>query len=146
MRSFALPVQACLAHDAVRQSLLLTRQLRTQSRARRWHAFLRPAVCPRLRNRAPTLDVARQWWPVDKGGVSDVIDADRSLKWFGLRWENIDENLVLRYTPSKTSGTTGKTVIYPLSKAPMIIEELEHWPHEQRIGPVIDSEATTCRT
>jgi hypothetical protein len=87
-------------------------------------------------------DVFGQWWPIEKGGVSDIVDAGRGLKWFGLRWEHIDENLVLRYTPSKTSGTTGKTVIYPLSKAPMVLEELEHWPHDKRVGPVIVSEAT----
>lgn len=88
-------------------------------------------------------DVAGQWWPIEKGGVSDVIDAQAGLKWFGLRWENIDDNLQLKFTPSKTANTSGKTVVYPLSKAPMVIEELKYWPIEKRIGPVVVSEATS---
>jgi len=87
-------------------------------------------------------DVTGQWWPLDRGGISDVIDSDRAMKWFGLRWENIDDNLVLRYRPSKTDGTTGRTITYPLSKAPMVIEELRNWPMEKRIGAVIVNEQT----
>lgn len=87
-------------------------------------------------------DVIGQWWPLDKGGVSEVIDAERGVKWFGLRWDNIDDNLVLKFKPSKTDGTTGKTVTYPLTKAPMVLEELEHWPADKRAGPVIVSEST----
>lgn len=87
-------------------------------------------------------DVVGQWWPLDRGGISDVVDAERGVKWFGLRWENIDDNLVLKFKPSKTDGTTGKTITYPLSKAPMVLEELAYWPIEKRTGPVIVSEAT----
>lgn len=87
-------------------------------------------------------DVIGQWWPMNEGGLSAVLDPATSEKWFGLRWEDVDENLTLRYTPSKTSGTTGKTIIYPLSKAPMVIEELQHWPDEIRRGPMIVSENT----
>ncbi len=88
-------------------------------------------------------DVSGQWWPIERGGVSDVIDAQAGLKWFGLRWENIDDNLQLKFTPSKTSNTSGKTVVYPLSKAPMVLEELKYWPIEKRVGPVVVSEATS---
>ncbi|QND51541.1 integrase [Phyllobacterium sp. 628] len=87
-------------------------------------------------------DVAGQWWPIDKGGVSEVVDTESKLKWFGLRWENIDDNLQLKFTPSKTANTSGKSVAYPLSKAPMVMEELAHWPEEKRIGPIIVSETT----
>lgn len=30
-------------------------------------------------------DVIGQWWPMDMGGMSDVLDPDRKMKWFGLR-------------------------------------------------------------
>ena len=88
-------------------------------------------------------DVIGQWWPMDKGGLSDVLDPDRSLKWFGLQWEHIGSDMVLRYTPSKTYGTTGAEVVYPLAKAPMVLEELKHWPEEKRSGPIILSEETS---
>ncbi|MCO5732854.1 integrase [Rhizobium sp. SSA_523] len=87
-------------------------------------------------------DVIGQWWPLDRGGISDVINPGAETKWFGLRWENIDDGLVLRYRPSKTDGTTGKSIVYPLIKAPMVLEEMEHWPAEKRTGPVIVSEET----
>jgi integrase len=87
-------------------------------------------------------DVIGQWWPIDKGGISDVIDAGRGEKWFGMRWDHIDDQLQLRYTPSKTDGTTGAEVVYPLAQAPMVMEELAHWPVEKRVGPIIVSEET----
>ncbi|ESZ37371.1 integrase [Mesorhizobium sp. L2C067A000] len=85
-------------------------------------------------------DVIGQWWPMDMGGISEVLDADRDLKWFGLRWEDIDADMVLRYTPSKTADSTGISISYSLKKAPMVMEELQHWPIEKRKGPVIVAE------
>lgn len=85
-------------------------------------------------------DVIGQWWPIDRGGISDVIDGDGSMKWFGLRWEDIGEDMLLRFMPSKTKDTSGKEIAYPLTKAPMVIEELKHWPVERRKGPMIVSE------
>lgn len=85
-------------------------------------------------------DIIGQWWKMDEGGISHVLDPERGLKWFGLQWEDIDENLVLHYTPSKTSEKTGAAISYPLTKAPMVLEELKHWPQEARRGPVVVSE------
>lgn len=87
-------------------------------------------------------DVIGQWTPINKSGVSDVIDEKRQEKWIGLRWDDIDSNMVLSYQPSKTEDTTGKIIKYPLKNAPMVLEELEHWPVNQRIGPVIVNEFT----
>lgn len=85
-------------------------------------------------------DVIGQWWPLDTDALSEIHN--RGKKWFGLRWENIGPDMVLRYTPSKTKDKTGRTVTYPLLAAPMVVEELAHWPVEKRIGPVIVYEAT----
>jgi hypothetical protein len=85
-------------------------------------------------------DVIGQWWPMDKGGISDVLDPDHKTKWFGLRWEDISADMVLTYTPSKTDGSTGARVTFNLLKAPMVLEELAHWPADKRAGPVIVSE------
>ncbi len=82
-------------------------------------------------------DVIGQWVPMESPGVSDVVNPRTNNKWFGLRWEDIDEHMVLRYVPSKTSMKTGLAVSYPLSHAPMVLEELAHWPVEKRQGPVI---------
>lgn len=82
-------------------------------------------------------DVIGQWVPTDSPGISDVVNTRTGNKWFGLRWEDIDEQLVLRYVPSKTSMKTGLAVTYPLSHAPMVMDELSHWPTEKRTGPVV---------
>ncbi|TPM59017.1 integrase [Mesorhizobium sp. B2-2-4] len=92
-------------------------------------------------------DVIGQWWPMDASLISDVVMAPHTSmkfakKWFGIRWEDIDAELVLRYVPSKTSAKTGLAVTFPLSRAPMVMEELAHWPIEKRQGPVIVAEGT----
>lgn len=85
-------------------------------------------------------DVIGQWVPIDSPGISDVQNTRTGNKWFGLRWEDIDDALVLRYVPSKTSMKTGLAVTYPLRQAPMVMEELAYWPADKRTGPVITYE------
>jgi hypothetical protein len=87
-------------------------------------------------------DVMGQWWPMEMGGVSDILDPSQNKKWFGLRWEDISEDLILSYMPTKTAKKTEKVVYYPLVEAPMVMEELEHWPIEKRTGPLIVHEDT----
>lgn len=92
-------------------------------------------------------DVLGQWWPHDAPLVSDVIAPVARArkvphKWFGLRWDDIDADLVLRYVPSKTSAKTGLAVTFPLARAPMVMEELARWPADKRTGPVIVYEGT----
>lgn len=82
-------------------------------------------------------DVIGQWVPNDSPGISDVVNTRTGKKWFGLRWEDIDSAMILRYVPSKTSMKTGLAVSYPLSHAPMVMEELKHWPEDKRVGPVV---------
>jgi hypothetical protein len=61
-------------------------------------------------------DVIGEWLPVAEPGISDVFL--NGLKWVrGIRWEEIDENLILDHPAS------GKDKI-DLKKAPMIMEEL----------------------
>jgi integrase len=93
-------------------------------------------------------DVIGQWVPVAEPGITDVARAAGARrvrvakKWIGLRWDDIGDDNVMRYVPSKTSDKTGRSVTYPLSRAPMVMEELAHWPLAARTGPVIVSEAT----
>lgn len=64
-------------------------------------------------------DVIGEWVPLEEPGLSDVTD--KQVKWLrGLRWEEIDENLVLRHVTSKRN----KLVEIPLSHAPMVMEEI----------------------
>jgi hypothetical protein len=64
-------------------------------------------------------DVIGEWVPISEPGMSDVID--RNQKWLrGLRWEEIDKNLILRHTTSKRQ----KDIDPDLNLAPMVMEEL----------------------
>lgn len=65
-------------------------------------------------------DVIGEWIPLSEPGVSDVTW--RGQKWIrGIRWSEIDENLVLRHVTSKRQ----KLLVFDLKLAPMVIEELQ---------------------
>jgi hypothetical protein len=65
-------------------------------------------------------DVVGEWVPLAEPGVSDVIH--QGEKWIrGIRWEEIDERLVLRHITSKKLKLTE----VDLKLAPMVIEELQ---------------------
>ena len=63
-------------------------------------------------------------------------------KWIGPVWAQIDENLILRYTPEKTKFTSGAQVVLDLNKLPMVVEELTKVPLQARRGPLIVSPRT----
>jgi len=65
-------------------------------------------------------DVVGEWVPVSEPGESDIEYAGN--KWLrGIRWEEIDEKLILRHRTSKGD----RLVVADLNNAPMVIEELE---------------------
>jgi hypothetical protein len=73
-------------------------------------------------------DVIGEWVPVKEPGVSDVIQTKKfkgekkTKKWItGLRWEKIDENLILRHVTSKRN----KKIEIDLKLAPMVMEEFQ---------------------
>jgi hypothetical protein len=64
-------------------------------------------------------DVIGEWVPVSEPGISAVVGPKG--KWLmGLRWEEIDENMILRHNTSKR----GKDIEVDLRLAPMVMEEL----------------------
>lgn len=91
---------------------------RVRAHARYWHTMaFAQALQFELMLRQK--DVIGEWVPVSEPGISGVIGPKG--KWImGLRWEEIDENLILRHTTSKR----GKDVEVDLKLAPMVLEEL----------------------
>lgn len=87
---------------------------------------------------------ARQWdfigiWvPLSDPRPSAIIDGNE--KWIGATWAMVDSALLLRLTHSKTEDTSGEASVYDLKACPMVMAELEHWPH--RTGPLIVNERT----
>ena len=52
-------------------------------------------------------------------------------------WSQVDENLILRYTASKTQFTTGAKGTVDFCECPMVLEELSKLPQGARRGPLI---------
>jgi hypothetical protein len=85
-------------------------------------------------------DVVGKWVPLGDKKPSSIIDG--TSKWIGPMWSQIDENMILRYTPTKTAFTSGATVSLDLSMMPMVVEELANVPVEVRRGPLIANPRT----
>ena len=82
-------------------------------------------------------DVIGEWIPKAESGDSDLHVG--GLKWLrGLRWEEIDRNLILRHTTSKRQ----KEIEIDLRKAPMVMAEFARLGPQEKNGPIIISEAT----
>jgi len=86
-------------------------------------------------------DVVGEWAPMDEPGMSAIHD--RGKKWMrGLRWEEIDANLILRHVTSKKQ----KEIVVDLKLAPMVIAELAvpnlYTNLGQKLGPMIIDEKT----
>ncbi len=75
-------------------------------------------------------DVIGEWVPLSEPGLSDVTSKRIGGKWLrGLRWEEIDQNLILRHATSKSAkgrGKSKKELVVDLKLAPMVMEELAH--------------------
>jgi hypothetical protein len=91
-------------------------------------------------------DVVGEWIGLNEPALSHVISG--GMKWVkGMRWEEIDQNLVLHHLTSKRQ----KMLDVPLSKAPMVLQEFDRqFPHFKTqgraalpaSGPIIVSERT----
>lgn len=80
-------------------------------------------------------DVIGEWVPLDEPGMSDTLDGT-GLKWLrGLRWEEIDQNMILVHVTSKRQ----KKITVSLLNAPMVMEELA-LVERKASGPIIISE------
>jgi hypothetical protein len=68
-------------------------------------------------------DVIGEWVPVGEPGKSDAVVGNQ--KWLrGLRWSDIDENLILRHKV----GSGGREIEVDLRTAPMVLEMLKVIP------------------
>lgn len=86
-------------------------------------------------------DVIGEWVPQSEPGISDTLrDEDKWLR--GLRWEEIDQNMILRHITSKRQ----KLVEVDLKLAPMVLEELVSIFLTNKLGVKIDIERSDLPT
>jgi hypothetical protein len=91
---------------------------------------------PKLRQ----VGVIGEWVPLSEPGTSDVVKENE--KWVrGLRWSDIDENMILRRTLASPRGKP-KDYEFNLKRHAMIAEEINRVPMEKRKGPMIICEYT----
>lgn len=80
-------------------------------------------------------DVIGEWEPIAEPGASEVTAGGQ--KWLrGLRWSEIDGNLILRHTTSKRQ----KDIEVDLKLCPMVLEEFKRLKELPETGPMIVSE------
>lgn len=85
------------------------------------------------------VDILGQWVPLSEPGESDISNG--SEKWVGgLRWSDIDENMILRreFESGRQRGT--KVIHTDLKRFAMIMEEINAVPSWQRDGPLVRCE------
>ena len=82
-------------------------------------------------------DVIGEVVPLSERGMSDVLMIGK--KWLrGLRWEEIDENLILTHVTSKRQ----KEIVVDLKLAPLVMREFARMVALPKTGPIIVSETT----
>lgn len=82
-------------------------------------------------------DVIGEWMPQAEPGLSDVLAGND--KWVkGIRWEEIDGDMILRHVTSKRK----KLIEVDLKLCPMVIEELNRLGERGTHGPIIICEWT----
>jgi len=92
---------------------------------------------PKLRQ----LDIIGEWVPISEPGTpdSDVTRGDE--KWVsGLRWSEIDDNMILRHVILSGRKNQPVQLEIDLRRFSMIMEEINRVPPWSRNGPVVVSE------
>jgi hypothetical protein len=83
-------------------------------------------------------DVIGEWVPYNEPGDSHGVN-DGAQKWLrGIRWDQIDKDLVLRHSPSNG----GKMIEAHLSECSLVGEELARMGQLPKYGPIVINEAT----
>lgn len=81
-------------------------------------------------------DVIGEWVPAE-GNRTGIVDGGKRWEW-GLTWDQIDSDWILRKPTSKSNG--GELSEHDLKLYPDTIELLGSIPCERRIGPIIIDE------
>jgi hypothetical protein len=85
------------------------------------------------------VDIIGEWVPLSEPGPDDVRNDDE--KWVGgIRWSDIDENMIFR--PTITSNRRNQRAEFDLKRFYSILEEINRVPPWQRKGPMIVCETT----
>lgn len=80
-------------------------------------------------------DVIGAWVPLGDPRPSAIISGAK--KWIGLTWSQIDGDMILRATPSKTEDRSAAREVFDLKLCPMVMAEIAGMAATARSGPLI---------
>ncbi len=124
-------------HPAPRKSAPTREQiqlLRTKAHEKK-HPAIALAVALQFETMQRLWDIIGQWLPISDPMPSAVLSGRE--KWIGPQWSDISPDMILRWTPTKTAGTTAVSVECDLKLCPMAMEEIARIPESERRGPLI---------
>jgi hypothetical protein len=82
-------------------------------------------------------DCIGQWVPMSEPGISGVTIG--AQKWiYGIRWEEIDANLILRHQMAKSRKRM--VLEFDLKLYPLVMAEIAKIPDSERHGPLVKRE------
>jgi hypothetical protein len=80
--------------------------------------------------------VIGEWVPLSEPGTSEITKDNE--KWVrGLRWSDIDENMMMRKMLTSGRQNQPKEHVFNLGRAAMVMEEINRVPQWKRTGPMI---------
>jgi len=79
------------------------------------------------------------WAPALPGAKDGIVAGNKRWQW-GLTWDQIDRNHVLRKPTSKSNGE--EWAEHDLRQYPDVIAELNRIPKHERVGPVVVDESS----
>lgn len=108
----------------------------TANTAFNWHSIALAQAFKFELSKLRPVDVIGEWVPLSEPGTSDITRGEE--KWVGgLRWSDIDENLILRRTVTSGRKNQHKVVEFDLKHHAMIMEEINRVPPWNRKGAII---------
>jgi hypothetical protein len=82
------------------------------------------------------VDILGEWVPLSEPGTSDIVKEDG--KWLqGLRWSDIDDNMVLRRMTTSGRKNQHKLHEFDLKRFAMTMEEINRTAPWRRKGPLV---------
>jgi hypothetical protein len=123
-------------------------KIREAARAKRFGSMaMAQALQFDCREQLAQRDIIGEWVPIgERGFVSEILDLRGKMKWVeGIRWNNIDDDLVLRFRMSRHDAE----VAIDLRQAPSVLAELrvqygttERSKLPRSAKPIITNEST----
>ncbi|WP_168193473.1 hypothetical protein, partial [Bradyrhizobium sp. NAS96.2] len=81
-------------------------------------------------------DLIGEWVPLSEPGESNIRN-EQGEKWLrGIKWNQIDDRLILRHMITSGRANEQKMIEVDLKRGAMVLEEINRIPQHHRVGPI----------